>query len=109
MFASGFSRVVRLVSGLALSVTMLASGCAGIHTVPKDRAAADLKCPAEQVQVTTAFKEQHAEGCKRSVDYAWACTDDGENCEWVQKGAKVVEVSKPAPSSRLAASGAAKK
>ena len=108
MFAS-VSRVVRLVSGVALALSLFSSGCAGIHTLPKDRAAADLSCPTDDVQVTTAFKEQHAEGCNRSMDYTWACNEDGEACAWVQKGAKVVVVSRPAPSRNLADRGAAKK
>jgi hypothetical protein len=102
-FVIMFASVSRFVVAAALAVSFAASGCAGIHTLPKERAAADLSCSTDDVQVTTAFTEQHAEGCHRSADYVWRCTDGG-TCGWVQEGATiVVEREKPATPGRAVA------
>ena len=90
----GFGSGVRAIK-LVTAFSLLLGACAGIHTLPKQQASRDLDCPEEKVRVTTAHTTQYAEGCHRSATYEWKCGEDGESCEWVQKGSIVVKKKKP--------------
>ena len=63
--------------------TMFVASCTGLHLVPKEQAARDMRCPAEQVRVQS---DGSAVGCGKVLHYYADCSDDGKDCKFIPNG-----------------------